>query len=178
MSLLDIIILIPLVWFTVKGFTKGLIIELASLAALVLGIYIAYFFSDFTAHILTDKLGMTSQYIQPLSFVVTFLIVIILVFILAKALEAVVKTASLGVFNKLAGALFGFIKITLICAFCLYQLAYFDINEKFITKNTKEKSYTYKPLMKVSVTVMPYIKNIKEKVKLPEPPTNKDASHE
>jgi len=166
---LDIIILIPLVWFTIKGFTKGLIIELASLAALVLGIYLAYFFSDFTAGILTNKLGVTSQYVQPVSFVLTFVIVIILVFILAKALEAVVKTASLGLINKLAGAVFGFAKIFLICALCLYQLVYFDINAKIITSATKEKSYTYKPLMKSAVTVLPYIKNIREKVKLPEP---------
>ncbi|OQA00411.1 MAG: Colicin V production protein [Bacteroidetes bacterium ADurb.Bin408] len=170
MVVFDIILLIPLVWFTFKGFTKGLIIELASLVALILGIYLAYFFSDFTKGILTNRLGLTSQYIQPVSFVVTFIVVVILVFILAKALEAVVKTASLGFFNKMAGALFGFSKITLICALFLYQLVSFDSGAKIVTTSTREKSYTFKPLMVTAETVLPYIKNIREKVKLPEKP--------
>ena len=39
MGVLDIIFIIPIVWLAYKGFSKGLIIELATLAALVLGIY-------------------------------------------------------------------------------------------------------------------------------------------
>ena len=110
MPVLDIIVLIPLIWFTIKGFTKGFIIELASLAALILGIYLSYFFSDITASFLQNTLGFTSKYLQPVSFILTFIIVVILIFILAKSLEALIKTASLGIFNKLLGAAFGFIK--------------------------------------------------------------------
>lgn len=164
MSLLDILVLIPLVWFTYKGFTKGFIIELASLVALVLGIYLAYFFSDITASFLLNKLGFNSKYIQPISFVLTFLIVVILIFIMAKALETLIKTASLGVVNKLFGAVFGGAKMALICGFCLYQLSFFDTDNKFISSETKEKSYTYKPLINLSVSVIPLIKNIKQKI--------------
>ena len=45
-NLLDIILLIPLLLFAWNGYKKGFIIELASLAALVLGLYMAFFFSD------------------------------------------------------------------------------------------------------------------------------------
>ena len=55
---LDILIAIPLLWGAYKGYTKGLIIEAASLAALVIGVYGAYRFSDLTSGFLQDKLDM------------------------------------------------------------------------------------------------------------------------
>jgi len=164
MPLLDIILLIPIAWFTFKGFTKGFIIELASLVALVLGIYMAYFFSNYTADFLLNSLNFTSKYIQPVSFILTFVIVVVLIFILAKLLEAVIKTASLSIFNKILGAVFGFLKIAIICGFCLFQLSYLDADNKLISLNTKEKSFTYKPLIKLSLYVIPLMKNVKEKV--------------
>ena len=51
-NLLDIILLIPLLWFGYNGYKKGLIIEIASLAAFILGLYFAFYFSDFTAEYL------------------------------------------------------------------------------------------------------------------------------
>jgi len=164
MPLLDIIVLIPLIWFTVKGFTKGFIIELSSLAALILGIYLAYFFSNITASFLQNTMNFTSKYIQPVSFILTFVIVVVLIFILAKLLEALIKTASLGVFNKLLGAVFGFLKIAIICGFCLFQLSSLDADNKVISLQTKEKSYTYKPLIKLTLFVIPLMKKAKEKV--------------
>lgn len=38
MNLLDLFMLIPVVWLCIRGFSKGFIIELASLIGLVLGI--------------------------------------------------------------------------------------------------------------------------------------------
>ena len=42
-NLLDILIIVPLLLFAWNGYRKGLIIEIASLAALVLGLYAAFF---------------------------------------------------------------------------------------------------------------------------------------
>jgi membrane protein required for colicin V production len=44
LNLLDIIILIPLLLFAYNGYKKGLIIEIATLIALVLGIYASIHF--------------------------------------------------------------------------------------------------------------------------------------
>jgi len=164
MSILDIVVLIPLIWFTVKGFMKGFIIELASLVALILGIYTAYFFSDITADFLHNTMGFTSKYIQVISFILTFVIVIILIFILAKFLETLIKTAKLSIINKLAGAVFGFIKIAIICGFLLYQLSCLDVDNKFISLETQKKSYVYNPLIKLAVSVIPLMKNVKDKI--------------
>ena len=54
MNILDIILLIPIAWFAYRGFTRGFIIELVSLIALVAGIFLAIHFSWFAAEFLAD----------------------------------------------------------------------------------------------------------------------------
>lgn len=161
MPLLDIIVLIPLAWFTIKGFMKGFIIELATLVALVAGVYLAYFFSDITASFMRDTMGFESDYMMPVSFVITFVAVVVLVFMLAKALEALVKTASLGLVNKLAGAVFGFAKMALILSLFIYQISAFDTEKKLITEETRKSSYTYTYMIRITETVMPLMKNLR-----------------
>ena len=74
---LDLIIAIPLLWFGYKGFKNGFIVEAASLAALLLGVFGAYRFSGITADFLTNSMGLTSEYIGIISFAVTFIVIVI-----------------------------------------------------------------------------------------------------
>jgi membrane protein required for colicin V production len=71
MNILDIIILILLVIFTIQGFRKGLVAELSSLVALVLGVYIAFYFSDVTADFLREFFGIDNKYLKSIAFVLT-----------------------------------------------------------------------------------------------------------
>ena len=57
MNTLDIIFLIPLLWFAYKGFVNGLVVELASLIALLLGVYLSFRFSVFVG----DKIGLNGN---------------------------------------------------------------------------------------------------------------------
>ncbi len=54
MNYLDIISALLLAWFAFNGYRKGLIIEVASLAALILGVYAMLYFSDVTASFLIE----------------------------------------------------------------------------------------------------------------------------
>ena len=64
MGVLDIIFIIPIIWLTYKGFSKGLIIELTTLAALFLGIYVSLHFSTYTANFLTEHFEMSQKYLH------------------------------------------------------------------------------------------------------------------
>ena len=61
MTTFDIIIVILLLVGAVRGFISGLIMQLTSLAALLLGIWVAIRFSDFTAMLLMEKAGLTGR---------------------------------------------------------------------------------------------------------------------
>ena len=77
MNYIDIIILIVLGLSIVTGFINGLVKEVASLAALIFGIWGAIKFSGFTSAKLYEYFDMSGQYIGVISFIVTFLIIVV-----------------------------------------------------------------------------------------------------
>ena len=81
MSQIDIILIIPLLWGAVMGFKKGLVLELASLVGLVLGIYGAIKFSDYTAEKLKQYVEITQEWLGLISFLVTFVLIVFAVFL-------------------------------------------------------------------------------------------------
>ena len=73
MNSIDILLVIPLIYGAWKGFKHGLIIEVFTLLALFVGIYVGIHFSDFTARLLREHLGLTSKYLPIIAFTITFL---------------------------------------------------------------------------------------------------------
>ena len=72
MNWLDAAIVIILILSLVMGFIHGLVKEVASLAALILGIWGAIKFSAFTAEKLYDYFDMTGKYVGIIAFIITF----------------------------------------------------------------------------------------------------------
>ncbi len=154
MSYLDIVFAIPIIWLCVRGFIKGFIIEIASLIALVLGVYAAFHFSVFTSGLLINNLGLKGEYIPILSFIITFIAVIILVFVLAKIIEGFANIVMLSLLNKLGGAFIGIIKAVIALGVIVYMISSYDKEEFLINKETKQKSLLYSPIFFAGSFVM------------------------
>jgi len=155
MNYLDIVLCVPLIWAAYRGFTKGLIIEVASLVALGLGIYGGLHFSDYAA----EQIGATDfipeKYLPVAAFLVTFVVIVIVVFALARLLEKVVNMVAMKLVNKLAGLLFGVLKVALILSVMLVVLNAFDENNNLISKEKKQESVLYEPLSRVALVLVP-----------------------
>jgi len=145
-NLLDIILLIPLLWFGYNGYKKGLIIEIASLAAFILGLYFAFYFSDFTAEYLKQFFNIDPKYMAAISFIVTFIGVVIIVLTLAKLLEKFIDILMLGFLNKLGGAVFGVLKGALFLSIIIFIINYFDTGRTIIKPQAVKKSIFYEPV--------------------------------
>jgi membrane protein required for colicin V production len=143
MNYLDIIILCVVALLVIHGVMKGFIISLASLIALVLGIYIAVNFSHYIETLLTDTLHPGHTWLPILSFTITFLIVVILVMLLGKALEKLVDLVGMGILNHIFGGLFGLIKGILLVSVILFIISGFDPKEKIIKPKIKQESMLY-----------------------------------
>lgn len=150
MNIIDILLAIPLLWAIYKGFTKGLIIEVATLVALILGIYGALHFSDFTASFIRDRLDYDSRYMGYISFVVTFLVIVIGVNIIGRLLDKVVEVVALGFVNRILGVVFSLAKAVLILCIVVNLVDRLDQRFNFISKEKKEKSLLYEPLNDVA----------------------------
>ena len=143
MNYLDILILCFLGLLVLLGVRKGFIISLATLVALILGIWVAIHFSNYISVILEKNLHPSGTWLPILSFTITFLLVIILVMLLAKGLEMLVSIAGMGFLNHLAGGIFGLLKGILFASVLFFIITSFDPKQKLITAKAKEKSLFY-----------------------------------
>lgn len=164
MSTLDIILGIFLLYFAFRGFTSGLIISIATLAGLILGFYAASHFSEFTAGWLQKDMGLQSANIKLIAYAVTFVIVIVLIFLLGRFMTGVVKTAGLGIVNRLAGALFGIGKGLLIASFLFLMFSRIDPKGSLLTESQKKSSVLYKPVSVVAPTIIPLLQKYSDQV--------------
>ena len=73
MNFLDIILIIPIAFGAWKGFKKGLIIELFTLLALLVGIYSAIHFSDYMVEVVESNFNTQAKYTPIIAFALTFI---------------------------------------------------------------------------------------------------------
>jgi len=139
MSYLDIVVLIPALWFGYKGFTHGLIRELVSLLALIFGIYAAFVFTDLVAAWICNPNIPKEVY-----FAITFLGVLIAVFLLGKLVEKIIKLVIPEFINNLFGGLFGVAKVMVVFSVVFYFIHSVDTKHVILTEKAVEKSITYK----------------------------------
>ena len=154
MNVLDIILLCFVALLLVNGIRKGFIISLASLVALIVGIYCAVHFSNYISDILIQHVHPSHTWLPILSFTITFLIVVILIMLLAKGLEKLVELVGMGFFNRLFGAIFGLLKGILYASILLFIINSIDQSENLIHRKTKEDSIFYKPIEMIFPTLM------------------------
>ena len=155
MNTIDIILGIILIFGTVNGFMKGLFIEVTTLVGLVLGVYGAIHFSYFLGDFLKDSVSWDESMIQVVAFAGTFLIILIALVMLGKAMTKIAETIALGFFNKLVGAIFGFLKYALILSIVL--IVYDEINAslRFLEKEKVKNSVLYEPVKNFAPAIFP-----------------------
>ena len=122
MNYLDIIIAIILFLFGLKGLRKGLIIEVVTLLAFVVGIYGAMHFSDFTAQHLVEFIEVSPKYLDTIAFVLTFILLVVIVNVIGQAVSKMIQALNLGFFDRIGGFVVGVAKGVLLCSLLVLVL--------------------------------------------------------
>ena len=146
MGLLDILLGIPLIWGLWKGLKNGLFMEIASIAALIAGIYGAIHFSYITGNYLSEHLEWDERNMSIIAFVITFVLIIIIVHLAGKLLTKVANFAMLGLLNKVAGGIFGILKVAIILGAAFIFFDRIDNTFNLLDDDTKEQSILYQPI--------------------------------
>ena len=114
MNLIDLIIIALLGYGLIKGYKKGLIIELSSF----FGVFIAFFISinldDIISRQIVELININFDILNILVFILTFLLLYSAIIFIAKGFTKLIKFVYLGLLNSLLGSLFGGLKIILI----------------------------------------------------------------
>ena len=147
MNSLDIFILIPIAVGFVFGLFKGLVKELTSLAAIFLGIYFSKLFSPWLTGVLIKSFDFSIKMAQPMAYLLIFIGVVIVLLMIARVLDKMFESISLGGLNKLLGGLFGGLKYALILSVLLNVFEVIDSKFNIVEPETKSSSLVYLPMI-------------------------------
>ncbi|MGF1559342.1 MAG: CvpA family protein [Flavobacteriaceae bacterium] len=159
MSFLDIIIGLLLIYGLWKGLNNGLFVEIASIVALIAGIYGAIHFSYIAGDYLSQNMQWNERYINLTAFVVTFIIIVIVVNITGKLLTKIANFAMLGLLNKIAGALFGALKVAIILGALLVFFERVNSSANLVKNEAMENSALYEPVKEIGAFVFSAVLN-------------------
>jgi len=157
MNILDIILGALILFGLVRGLSKGLFVEVASLVALIAGIYGAIYFSDFAAEFLESRVDWNEKTINITAFAITFVIIVLAISLAGKALTKLADFAALGILNKLLGGVFGALKIGLILSVVLMIFNTMNKTLPFIEDEELQDSILYKPVKSLVPMIFPYL---------------------
>jgi membrane protein required for colicin V production len=165
----DFIIAIFLLWSAYRGITKGFLIMAASLAAMIFGVWGAIRFSHLTAALLISYFGVQTKYLGLISFALTFVVIVILVHLLSRAMDKLLKAVALGIVNRLAGLLFGMFKAAFLISIFLVIINGINSRIPFIPDEHKENSLLYQPLSRLAPAIFPFLNFEEIKDRIPKP---------
>lgn len=103
--MLDIFGVIILILGFIKGFQKGVVVAIASLLGVVIGMLAALKLSGALGSWMLENGWVSSAWVQIIASVMLFVGVLLLVRMLAKAIEGVLQAAMLGLVNRIIGGL-------------------------------------------------------------------------
>lgn len=114
MNLIDLIIIAIIGFGIIRGYSKGLIIELSSF----FGIFISFFIAGNVDNLLSNEISafisVNSDLLNTISFIIIFILSYLLIIYLAKGFTKLAKVVYLGLLNSVLGGVFGGLKLILI----------------------------------------------------------------
>jgi membrane protein required for colicin V production len=160
----DILILVCLGWGACKGFRKGFIIQSFVIIALILAVWGGFALSEYLDPFLREYFVASDLTRSILSFVVIFLVILILVYVSGYFVTKIADTAALGMINRIAGAIFGIFANALVLSVIIVMLNRINDKKEFIPKDKLAESYLYEPVGKVAPAIFPekFFKKVKD----------------
>ena len=156
MNFIDISLGVLLIWGAIRGLMKGFLMEVASLIALIAGIYGAIHFSHFIINLLTDYVSWNEQYITWAGYALTFILIVLVITIVGKLLTKLVKLIALNLFNRILGGIFGLVKTVFLLSVLLMFINSLNTTQ-FIETETFDNSRLYTIVQPIAPLLLPQI---------------------
>ncbi len=111
MNTVDIILSLLLTIGAIRGFGKGLILEIAGFLALFLGLFGAFQLVDWGVGLLAHfKIDIGESLLPVVAFVILFVVILLSIYFLGRFIKAVLHITPLGIIDSIMGGLVGVIK--------------------------------------------------------------------
>ena len=130
----------------------------ASLAALVLGIFGAIKLRSVFASLLDSVFNISPDYINVIAFSVAFVSIVVLVNLVAFLVDKLIKAVALSFVNRLLGMGFGLLLTAFVISMILWPVNQINAERQIIKPERIEGSILYRPLSAFAPAVFPYLK--------------------
>ena len=114
MNLIDLSIIAILCFVIIRGYSKGLIIELSSFFGIFVSFFIAGNIDDLLSQQIVNYINLNLDIVNIISFIILFALSYSLIIFFAKGFTKLAKIVYLGLLNSLMGSIFGGLKLLLI----------------------------------------------------------------
>ena len=160
MNTLDIILIICLSAALIEGLVRGFTEQIIALVSIIAGTWAAFKFSQLVCSMLQPHLQISEKVLYVIVFVLMIVVVILLLRLLGKVIKASIKFVMLGWLDRLLGALFALIKVSLIIGIVI--ILFNTINSSFhiVSESVMENSVIYPPMKRFAYGVFPYFKEL------------------
>jgi len=160
MSILDVILLICLIPALIQGLKKGFISQVISIVSLIAGVWMSFEFSTAVSAWLAQYVEASEKLLKIASFAIIMIGVFIILGIVGKSLEGILKFVMLGWLNRLLGVVFAFIKTGLVIGIVIILFNSLNNSLNLVSEETLAQSVLYPPLKDMAYTIFPYLKEI------------------
>ena len=160
MNILDAIILIALIPAIIQGLRKGFISQAISIISIVAGIWASARFANIVTEWISQYITASEQILKIIAFALILVIVFIVLGLLGRLLESILKIVMLGWINKLLGLLFSLLKAVLIIGLIILAFSSLNSSIGLVKPEVIEGSALYEPVKDIAEAIFPYIKNM------------------
>lgn len=134
MNILDIILIGLLLIGAVRGFQKGIILEITGFLGLFLAIFGAFQFVDWGVRLISQYMEIGSRLLPVVAFIAIFVAILVSVYLLGNFIKATFHITPFGIIDSFLGGLVGILKWSLLISLCFWLIAVLDFelnNEQF-----------------------------------------------
>lgn len=165
MNELDIVLALPLIWGTYRGFRNGLVYEVLIVIVLIAGVYGGHLLVNYVTEYVQTNFNYHSKMLPFYSFIGILILLMVIIYFITKASNKLLDFFGLGIINKIAGALIGVVKWAFFISLLFYLVAPFDGKNNIIPKEKKEESFLYEPISQFALLIIPSMTVITKEIK-------------
>ncbi|MCB0623480.1 MAG: CvpA family protein [Saprospiraceae bacterium] len=158
---IDIIFVIMAGYGFYLGFAKGIIRTIFTILSFLFGLLAAFKFAPAATKFLETAFDSNNPMMFLAGFLLSFVLTMILIRLVARAIEGFLRTANINIVNQFAGGLLLAGMMTLLYSMVLW----FGTQSKLIDEQTKSQSFTYTYLQHYPDRVWAAIKFIQPSVR-------------
>lgn len=114
MNFIDLIIIAIISYGIIRGYSKGLIVEISSFFGIFISFFIAGNIDNLMSQQIVKYINLNIDIVNIISFIIIFGLSYSLIIFFAKGFTKLAKIIYLGLLNSLMGSIFGGLKLLLI----------------------------------------------------------------